>query len=151
MTPSSVAFSIVTTLLIAATMYGVYRLGQRWAEKQSIRPVIEKVRAVVSMRSHLTIVALLLPLYAGLFTTIYWLWFDNVSPLTVEYAHPLFLSRPAQTKAEAVAAQITEGKSGQEVWAYREVCMSRTMSGDGRPRWESGSFSWGAPTRTFQL
>jgi len=121
---------------------------------QTVLPSIEKVKYMasqVSMRSHLTLVLLLFPLYASLGVSIYWLWFDNKSPLMVEYAHPLFVSRPVQTKVDALAYQISEGNSGQEVWAYREVCMSRTMAGDGRPRWESGSFAWGAPTRAFQL
>ena len=114
-------------------------------------PAVQKLRAVVSMRSHLTIVALLFPLYVAFFVTVYWLFIDNDSPLTVEYAHPLFVSRPVDNRVDARAYEISEGKSGGQVWAYREVCMARTAAGDGRPRWESGSIAWGAPTRAFLL
>ena len=115
----------------------------------SFRPAVEKVRAIVSMRSHLTIVALLFPLYAALGVAAYWLFVDVTPPLIVEYQHPRFLSRPVESRSEAVTAEITEAKSGAVVWIWRETCKTRAIGGEGRPVWQSGAFQWGGPQRTL--
>ena len=111
-------------------------------------PIVQKVRAVVSMRSHLTIVALLFPLYASLAVACYWLFIDVAPPLIIEYQHPRFLARPVESKVEAVAAEITEAQSGSVVWAWRETCRTKLISGEGKPIWQSGAFQWGGPQRT---
>ena len=110
--------------------------------------IVQRVRAVVSMRSHLTIVALLFPLYASLGIASYWLFIDVAPPLVVEYQHPRFLSRPVESRSDAATAEITEAKSGSIVWVWREVCKTRALAGEGRPIWQSGAFQWGGPQRT---
>ena len=99
-------------------------------------------------RSYWTVVMLLLPQYGALLMAGYWLFIDTAPPLIIEYQHPKFLSRPVESKVEAVAAEIVEAKSGSVVWIWRETCRTRPIPGEGRPIWQSGAFFWGGPQRT---
>ena len=66
-----------------------------------------KVSALISLRSHITIILLLMPLYAVLIYAGYLIIIDNKSPLTINYQSAKFGNCEANTRAEAEACAST--------------------------------------------
>ena len=108
------------------------------------------VSEAFTLRSHLTIILLLFPLYAAFGVACYWLFVDTKPPMVVKYQHSHFLSHPALTRAEAETEtmQVKEVIGGTTLWLWRELCWTKPIHGEGGTVWNFGSYSSGGPQRT---
>jgi len=109
-----------------------------------------KVSELISLRSHVTVIALQMPLYAALFYAGYLLLIDNESPLTITYQAAKFSSCDATTREEAEGCAIDEAVSGSYVYLWRELCLKPGYpSGESAPAWETETISYNSPRRRW--
>lgn len=111
--------------------------------------VIAQMFAVVSMRSHLTIIVLLLPLYFVFFLSVYWLYIDDVPPLTVQYQNPLFTIVAVDSRDEALRFGVKANRGGDRVYIYREFCVTEDLDGYLRARWATLGFDFTVSESAF--
>lgn len=94
-----------------------------------------------------TVAVLTLTLAYGIAAAGAWYWLAGPSaPSRIVYQHPLFVSIPVVSRAQAQQWEITEGAPGQTVYRYQEYCLDRESLGIVRRQWIDGVV-WPVPEK----
>jgi hypothetical protein len=95
-------------------------------------------------------VTLILAMLSALFGLgVWWYFFDDRPPIAINYQHPLFSSRPVDTRADAKAFEVTRVAGGSVVYIYREICISKEIPAVVRARWVAHGFVWPTADRAI--